>query len=67
MRCISVRAMGKATIMTSKAYYAIFVKGGVGGRKLSFFFFSRPLHIENKLSIQQHFPIKVLTSQTWKS
>lgn len=40
MRCISVRAMGKATIMTSKAYYAIFVKGGVGGRKLSFFFFS---------------------------
>ncbi len=29
--------------------------------------FSRPLHIETKLSIQQHFPITALSSQTWKS
>lgn len=38
MRCISVRAMGKATIMTSKAYYAIFVKGGLVDGNWAFIF-----------------------------
>ena len=65
--CISVsfRAMGKATIMTSKAHYASFVKGGWGGVVLldgNQAFFSRPLHVQPKLSIQKHFPIRALSS-----
>lgn len=62
---VSVRAMGKATIMTSKAHYAIFVKGEGWWTEIELF--SSPLHVQTKLSIQQRFPITALSSQTWKS
>lgn len=69
-RSISVTftAMGKATNITSKAHYAIFWEGRLlDGNAFSFFFFffSRPLHVPTNFSIQQHFPISALLSQTW--
>lgn len=70
-RSISVTftAMGKATNITSKAHYAIFLRGEAARWKgffFLFFFFPRPLHVPTNFSIQQHFPISALLSQTWK-
>lgn len=63
---VSFTAMGKATNITSKAHYAIFRKGRLLDGNAFFFFFLRPLHVPTNFSIQQHFPIRALLSQTWK-
>lgn len=52
---ISVRAMGKATNMTSKTHYAIFVKReGVWWTEIKLFFFFFKDHCANR----QNFPLR---------